>query len=567
MLGLCFIPLDSSGQKFFGFSEFLAGLALMVLAWTIADVRYQFRVRTAPVPLLGTTFSVVAAVGLLTLLTDLWRANQWPVPMGNVLTPASWQALLGGSFLLTFLTWAWFAFIRPPVYGTRNAERFAQTLYRFVLRGSPEELAVIADEIAPSVVQLVHQATDRGELKNYGIQPDDKEQRKPRKVEAYANDLLLLIADKRLCRAIIKSSPGTALALFQTMKDTQKYGIQVETLARNLITEALSNRDSFIFHETEGYESGLIGYHKPLSQAIFSNYLMVEAIGTVLDPETWVQKKWDAGQWEAYCRVVLVTFADYVDKQFWNHSFVLYRAKGYIERSASDIYKLNGAANIPWDDDALARLRIAVKFVKDAVGILDKKTAPKHLKLRRRKNSNEHVRGNFYDHLAAMIFELIFAASAVTSPKDQCWWVQHNAVWVELFNFNGLEGLAGKIVKFKARRLLYNEIAGMRRFPNFKGARILGFCLNVMGLTSKKRNYDRDSRALQRAVLAWTTKNYVWLHEYNPRVAAACLVDGITYDSENKRLVKTYPVDGLRREATHIYLELEGADAQMPTDD
>lgn len=122
---VCFIPLDATAPKFFGFSEFLAGLALMVLAWTIADVRYRFRVRTAPIPLQGITFAVVAGVGVLTLLTDLWRAEQWLVPQGNLLTPASWQALLGGSFLLTFLTWTWFAFIRPPTYGRYNAERFA----------------------------------------------------------------------------------------------------------------------------------------------------------------------------------------------------------------------------------------------------------------------------------------------------------------------------------------------------------------------------------------------------------------------------------------------------------
>lgn len=60
--GVCFVPLNGSGQKFFGFSEFLAGLALMVLAWTIADVRYRFRVRTAPIPLMAITFSVVAVV-------------------------------------------------------------------------------------------------------------------------------------------------------------------------------------------------------------------------------------------------------------------------------------------------------------------------------------------------------------------------------------------------------------------------------------------------------------------------------------------------------------------------
>lgn len=64
-LGLvCFIPLDPSAPKFFGFSEFLASLALMVLAWTIADIRYRFRVRTAPIPLQAITFWMVVAVGL-----------------------------------------------------------------------------------------------------------------------------------------------------------------------------------------------------------------------------------------------------------------------------------------------------------------------------------------------------------------------------------------------------------------------------------------------------------------------------------------------------------------------
>ena len=164
---VCFIPLDTNGPKFFGFSEFLAGLALMVLAWTIADVRYRFRVQTAPIPLQGITFSVVAAVGVLSLLTDLWRAEGWLVLQGHLLTPASWQAVLGGLFLVTFLTWAWFAFIRPPVYGKRNAVRFAQTLYRSILKGSPNELAVIADELAHSARSLVRHATDRGELKNY----------------------------------------------------------------------------------------------------------------------------------------------------------------------------------------------------------------------------------------------------------------------------------------------------------------------------------------------------------------------------------------------------------------
>jgi len=97
----------------------------------------------------------------------------------------------------------------------------------------------------------------------------------------------------------------------------------------------------------------------------------------------------------------------------------------------------------------------------------------------------------------------------------------------------------------------------MRSFANFKGAKILGFCLNVMGLTIRKGDYDKDSRALQKSVLAWTKKNYVWLHEYNPRIAEACLVDGMKYDADNLQLVQTYPAEGLRREPHYIFLELD----------
>ena len=556
---VCFFPLNANAPKFFGFSEFLAGLALMILAWTIADVRYQFRVRTAPLPLQWPTFVVVAAVGILTLLTDLWRAEQWLVPQGNVLTPGAWQALLGGLFLLTFLTWTWFAFIRPPLYGKLNAERYAKTLYQAILKGSPSELAVVADEFARSVKPLIHYATDRGEFKNFGRgrEGDNEPSGKPAKVTDYANDILLLIADKRFCRAIVESSPGTALVVFHEMGETKKYGIQVQTFGKNIVNEALAHRDSFLFHEAEGYKSGLIGYHKPLSQAMFSNYRMVETIGTLLDPDIWEKGNWDAAQWKAYCRVVLITFRDYVEKGFWNHSFVLYRAKGYIEHAVMDLYKINGVASSALDDDVQERLRVVVTFIKDAVEILDKKGVPDHLQLRIREK--QALAENFYDHLASMILEVIFFASAVQSPTNLCWWIQHNSVWGELFNFQRLDGPAGRIVKFKVRRLIYDEVVQMKRVPNFKGAQILGFCLNVMGLTVSDQNYDHDSRALHVAILAWTKKNYTWLHNDNQRVAEACLVDGMTYDADRLRLVKAYPANALRQEPTYHYFNVDPA--------
>lgn len=557
-IDVCFISLDGNEQRFFGFSEFLAGLALMVLAWTIADIRYRFRVRTAPIPLIGITFGIVTTIGVLTLLTDLWRAEQWLVPKSNLFTLGLWQALLGGTFLFTFLTWAWFAFMRPPVYSRHNAERFTQTLYRFILKGSAAELAVIADELTGSAGALVHHATNRDRLRSSQFEREEGQNWIPPQVEGHANGLLLLIADKRLCRAIVDSSPGTALAIFCAIAETKKYGVQIEIFAKNVVHESLANKDSFLYHEAEGYESGLIGYHKPLSQAMFANYDMVEAIGTMLDPDLSCQPEWDADQWEAYCRIVLLTLRSYVKDGGGGHSYALYRAKGYIEQAASDLYKLNGLASIPWNNDLILRLQVVVEFIKESVKILNEKGVPNHICLRLREEAG-HQRETFYDHIASLIFEVIFHAAAVRSPQWECWWIQHNSVWGKLFRLYHLDGPAGQVVKFKVRRLLYNEVANMSRLPNFKGARVLGYCLNVMGLVRRQGNYDKDSQAIQKAILAWTRKNYAWLHEYNPRISEACLMDGMTYDVDNQQLVGTRPATGLRREPSYVYLELDPA--------
>jgi hypothetical protein len=83
-----------------------------------------------------------------------------------------------------------------------------------------------------------------------------------------------------------------------------------------------------------------------------------------------------------------------------------------------------------------------------------------------------------------------------------------------------------------------------------------------MRLTVSQGNYDKDTRALLKVVQDWTRKNFVWLHSYNPRVAEACLVDGITFDEKNQRLVLTFPVEGLRREPSHVYFQLDPAPSE-----
>jgi hypothetical protein len=547
---MCFVSMSSSDPKFFGFAEFLSGLALMVLAWTIADVRYRFRLRTAPIPLQGITFFGMTALGLLTLATDFWRAQEWLVPVGP-LSPAIWQAFLGLLFLLTFLLWAWFAFIRPPIYGRMNSMRFTRVLYRTILNGSQEELAVVADELLRSVKNIIH----------YGRQKSDQFPGRPpppkmKKIEENANAILLLISDPRFCRAIVSSAPATALAVFQDIAETGKFKLPVETFAKNIMLEAVNYRDSFLYHESDGYHTGLLGYHKPLTTVMFGNFEMVESIRTLLDPDGVKMMGWDSQQWEAYSRVALLALKDCASKGGFFHTFILFRAKGHLGSAVRDLYHLDGVESIGWGSEPWSKLRVVVKFIKDAIELLDQYPTPDGLKLRNHDRDRNFE--SVYDQLAELIFEVVFAASTVTSPRGTCWSIQHNSVWTDLFWSERSDGHAGKVIRFKFRRLMYNEISRMNDFVNFKGARILGYCLNVMGLEVRDENLHSNI-ALQRAVLSWTKKNFAWVHGQNPEVANACLVEGFTFDDKNSQIVRTYPAEGLRRKPVEYNFPVDRA--------
>ena len=559
----CFEPLSKiSTPKIFGFSEFLAAVALLAVVYTISDVRYKFRIAVTPGSLYVTTFALIAIIGLQTLLTEIWIIEGWWVPKGVLLTRSIWQGIFGLLFLGTILTWMYYAFVRPPVFGKNNALRFAQELYRYILRGNDDELKVIANELVRSAESLIKYCRlsqpNTPKNKSSRKQPEIK---KPG-VEDYAHDILLLIANRKFCRHIVSSSPVTAQAFFEEMSDANKFNIPLGQFARNITSEAVAQKGSFLYDEAEGYFSGLMGYLKPVSQAIYGNYLLVETLASgVASPldifyeEYW---EWDAKQWEAYCRATLITFNNYLEKGFGSqHSYSIYRSLNIIESASRDLYKLN---DIPeaHDDVIYTRFRVVVDFVKDAIDLIDKQQNPPKPICRNIKGRHSIYSKNIYDHLADLIFKLIFAASTVKSPHI-CWDIHHNIVWDHFFTHYDEHGVAWKTVRFKVRRLLYDEITELAKIPNYKGSKILGYCLNVLGMETpqrKQKSYDMDAYALSKAVHSWTRKNYLIIHQKNPDVAESVLIGSISFDEAGNRLVKTF-FKGLNLEAPKSYLNLD----------
>lgn len=558
--GICFVAAHST-TNIFGFKDFAAALALLIIIYTISDIRYRFRVAVSPSSLLNISYALIGIIGFGTLSTDVWLSEKWPVP-NTLITAAIWQGTLAALFLGLVITWMYYAFINPPIFGRNNYKKYAQELYRIVLKGSESELSVIAHELAASAKSLVTLAAG---LKKVETEANVKP--KPC-AEGYANDMLLLIADRRFCRRLVASSPVTAIRLLDAVAESKAYHVPIGQFAQNVSTEAIRNKDSGLYHEEGGYYSGLLGYIKPFSRALYGNYELVEALKdhSPLDIHYKSIGAWDSDQFQTYCRAVQMTLKSYLESGHWRqHSFVLARALRDIQETAGRAILEIEKSGTDYISDAWELLRVGVDFIKDSINAIGELAPPPEAHtLRIRDRERRRFRDeDLYDQLANAMFEIIHSAAYITGPPDKAWGIHHSSVWGDFFGLRR-NNRAWDIVLFKLRRLLYDEVLNLESLPNYKSARVLGICLNVMGLKMGKRSgYGRDYGALKKVVLAWTQRNYLHLHEVNAKIADACLVGSITFDAAHSQLVKTYMVS-LRPEPDLEYLPLQPHLATVP---
>ncbi len=541
-----------SAGTIFNFGIFFSALALLGIIYTVTDVRFRFRIAVAPVPLHFITYIMIAIIGFGTLITDLWFAENWPLP--NFLSDQLiWQAILGGMFLWLILIWIYYGLINPPIFQKNNYKKFTEVFYSIALKGTDNELSVIVNELARSAesiisnTKLVHVSSSldikKSRIKN--IKPSQSD---------YAHDFLLLIGNRKFCRYIITSSPTTAIDFFHAMSNQKKYDVPIGAFSKNVSTEAIIYKDSILYHEDEGYKSGLIGYLKPFTQTVYGNYVLVEELAknnaSPLDIRYELLSSWDAIQLEAYCRCVEACFKSYIKNNAWfQHSYALHRAFNIIKDSCRDLYKLN---DIPVDalTDISKRLHVVVHFITKIIAMLDKQEPILPGKLRLRDKDIE----NFYDYIANLMFEIVSFASHVKSPSAMSWGIQYITVWDQFFGYTG-NGNAKKIINHKLRRLLFDEILRLSKFPNYRSARILGLCLNVMGLELGDRKHKETNYALHKVILIWTKHNYLKLRSNNLEVSESCLQSNITFDEQKKCLIKTFE-KGLNKEPHQSFLNL-----------
>ncbi|MDP8566787.1 hypothetical protein [Methylophilus aquaticus] len=550
----CFTPISipNISERIFGFSEYLTAVALLAVLFTITDFRFKFRLAVTPSHLYRNSYVVLALIGILSLLTEVWIAEEWFVPVTVGLDYHIWQMMLGLLFLVTFLTWIYYAFINPPIFGKRNAHKYAVALYKVIVKSSNEELKVIADELARSASTLI---------KYVESLPRHPTQKNKADYKDFAHDILLLMGNRRLCKYIVATSQVTAQAFFDEMVKGKKYNIPIIQFARNILTEAISQKESFLYSEGEdGIYSGLLGYLKPVSNSLYGNFTLIETLAlngfSPFDVDYDELRSWDSNQWKAYCRAALMTINSYlVDGNDTPQFSSIRRVCENVKHACIDLRKLDGMDST-YESEIAKTFSVLVEFVKQIIELINKQPNPPWPIP---KVDKGRYTTDIYDLLANLIFEFCFQAATVKSPRHTSWELQFNIVWESFFGSE--RGATWSIVRYKVRRQLYDSIVKLNNLPNYKSSRVLGFCLNILIDANKPTNqnyYDRADYPLAKAVQNWTNKNYLQLRKINSDIADSVLLGSISFDEKGRRLVKTYS-KGLRTEEPKTYLNLRVA--------
>lgn len=548
ILGICFAPAGPDSQlQIFGFSEFIASLALMVLVYNYSDTVYKFRTSIAPLKFRETAFGAILSIGIASLLNDIWASQRWIAPSLG-LNHSIIQFFLALGFLAVIGAWLFFAFISPPTFSRLNSATYLQSLYTVALNGSTVEVGAIAKEVDGSVAKIIEYLP-----RTSGTRKD-----LPASHEQAANDILLLLASRRFARQIALTAPSTLISIAQELKLQDGAVGAASRVILSVIEESLKDKDSIIYAETEEFSSDLIGLVKPVTTSIFADYDFVEKLGrggrSPLDIDFRIFWNADADQFKAYCSLLKTVIRSFVETGSYRyHSFVISRALTNLEQASLSLHKLNGLSEISWDSKEYTKLRETIDVINFSLDELEKIEGPYLGMLRRKKD--DHSSGSFLDELARLAFEIIFSASSVTEPVNLVWTIHHNTIWSPLLSWRK-DSRVGRQFRFKISRMLYDEILEMEKYPNFRSARLLGYLLNILGTNvPEKGAYGKEFRALSSAVISWTSRNYLTLRENSRRVADAVMLGGISFDEDNSRIVKTF-AQGTRDKPSERYLNL-----------
>lgn len=562
-LGICFETASKNGtEQIFGIADFLATVAIFLVAYSLSDAKYRFRSAVTSFSYRLVLFIATLGGGVSLLAINIVFSLALPVPRA-INNPFFFQIAIAAVFIGVISYWMFRAFVRPPVFTRSNAIPFAQEVFRGIADGDEGELAACVHEVGRSARELVKESS-RTDVRR-ALHAGGFEDYTPTSAQV-ASDVLLLIGDRRFCRMVAKRMPWVAAEIFRAAAEYDADVRRLAQFARNVSDEFFADTESAIHHEDDGYYSGLIGYLKPVSSVMFGNSKLIErlssAAGSPLQLLWLNHRQWEIKSWKTYNKSVLLFLDDKLQRKSGVYVTTdLYQVLSGFKSVCIDLYLVNDMDESAYYGSLpCQKFHEVVDFLSETIALLNK-----HQVFASRfpsKRDGRFYANDIYDHIVDVAVNLFSSAGAVDTSDFRNWTIQHNILWSELMAELD-ESKAQDVFRKRLQRVILLEVRDMSRLPSFVTARLLSVCLNVLGLRVDRASYrPRATRAFKRLVLAWTKRNFLTLYAKYPSVAEACIGGTIAFDKERNRLVKTYSAY-FDREPVREYLELDPPDPSI----
>jgi hypothetical protein len=339
--------------------------------------------------------------------------------------------------------------------------------------------------------------------------------------------------------------------LFREMSRQRKYHLCVEIFTKNIVTAAIDNKASFLYSETDYYESGSEGITRTVTSALCGDPKLVESISTLLSPTYSRRTPWDIDQWRAYYRLVLEAFISHVASNAPRRAAALHGARMRVTSIVDELNDDLQLTQLKIHDDLYLRLTALGDLIRDMVTVLDE-----------RMSAKLPIPQHATEDIVKLICSLIEDASRVRKPRIVARRIHHELIWSGILNSHELRTTIGQHIQQQVHGWLERTI---HQCPDLDSSRLLGYSLNVLGFYPVKeaQKYGMYWRSFHMRLLEWTKENIATLITRFPGMEYDCFVEGMRYDAEHCRLVLEYPPDE-KGEIHRDYLDVQPCQETTP---
>lgn len=546
------------------FGGYLTVLVFSVAVYTLSGPTYRIRISTAILPFNKIFFWVLFLSGVILILLE--SIVYFSIKVPYFVSPYIINLVVASLLMITIMYWLKVSFLAPPKYGRCTAAKFRQAIFLNILNGSRDEILALAREIMREMHNLIILSPKQIHTPVSGdVMP------KYTKLEDTTYDIFLLLADSRFCTIVAEDLPAFPAHMVQAAIELKRPDAPISLITRRIVVAFMSSKRSALHIENEWLSSSYMGTMKPITQEIFYNWHSIEiynysGVESPLDLHYPYASEWDVDTWRTYLGISEVYIHGLLEagKPLAMQSGVRFILQT-LEEAFKPIAQFNNVEDQSVRHNIYRTATISGEFVIEIVRLIDKQGAI---------YSTTYAQGDrlfFYrdncTYITNLIFSAIKHASQINTKEFDMWMIQHNLVWSLTSDHDVADLQIMKMVRRNLRRLLWNEVKRMDESPNFVGAKVLRFCLNVLGFytenSQRRDTLDKDSWPLAKVVTNWVRRNYASLVDSHPPVAEACLPATVQYDPIEMALVR-YREDTLtgRPRLTRLELERPGPPAR-----